>query len=333
MQSMGTQVLFFQHIKNLLPSNISLVDVIAEQLNVSTDSAYRRIRGEKPISFEETAKLAKQYKLSLDKFLHLENDSFIFNGRTANDSDFTYEEWLETDVAHLEQILKLPEKHLYFLAKEIPFPYYYYIPEIAAFKSYFFKKSIINYDQMRGIKFSLDDDYHDIFLTAKKIAASYSKIPCTEIWHEENITSTLKQIEFYKITGNIKCDSDAYIILDKLESLLTHIEMQAETGKKFDYGHTPNNFSASFNMFMNEIIWGDNMIYVELGGDDNVTYINHGIINFITTHDLVFNANTKKTFALMAAKSTQISNVNEKDRLIFFNKMRAKIEATRKKIS
>jgi hypothetical protein len=332
MLATNTQVLFFQHIKSTLPPHISLVDDIADQLNISNDSAYRRIRGEKPISLEELGKLASYYKLSLDKFLHLENDSFIFNGRIANDSDFTYENWLETDVTHLEQICKFQEKHFYILAKEIPFLYYFYIPEVAAFKSYFFKKSIIQYDQMRGIKFSLDDDYNNIIITAKKIADAYSKIPSTEIWHEENLTSTLRQVEFYKATGNIKTESHAFLILDKLEELLNHLEMQAEVGKKFAYKMQPHNLSPSFTMYVNEIIWGDNMIYVEMGAN-SITYINHSILNFITTSDTKFNAYMKKTLAILAAKSTQISSVNERDRMIFFNKMRDKINATRKKLT
>jgi len=332
MEATNTQVLFFQHVKSALPPHISLVDDIADQLNISIDSAYRRIRGEKPISLEELGKLASHYKLSLDKFLHLENDSFIFNGRIANESDFTYEKWLETDVAHLEQICKFSDKHFYILAKEIPFLYYFYIPEVAVFKSYFFKKSIIQYDQMRGIKFSLDDDHSAILTAAKKIADAYSKIPSTEIWHEENITSTLRQVEFYKATGNIKSDSHVFLILDKLEELLNHLEMQAEAGKKFPYKGNPISSSPLFTMYVNEIIWGDNMIYVEMGGN-SITYINHSILNFITTRDTMFNAYMKKTLAILAAKSTQVSSVNERDRMIFFNKMRDKINATRKKVS
>src|SRR3982751_958009 len=115
MEVANTQILFFQHIKNALPPHISMVDDIAEQLNISTDSAYRRIRGEKPISLEEIGKLARYYKLLLDKFLHLESDSFIFNGRITNEPGFTYEKWLETDVAHLEQICQFPHKHFYIL--------------------------------------------------------------------------------------------------------------------------------------------------------------------------------------------------------------------------
>lgn len=308
---------------------MSLVDDIADHLNISNDSAYRRIRGEKPISMEELGKLAKCYKLSLDKFLHLENESFIFSGHIPDES-YTYERWLETNVTHLEQICSSPEKQFYILAKEIPFLYYFYIPEIAAFKSYFFKKSIIHYDQMRGIKFSFDDDYNHILSIAKRIEFFYSRIPSTEIWHEENITSTLRQIEFYKITGNIKSNSHVSLLLDKLDELINHLELQAELGKKFLRGSTPHN-EVPFTMYMNEIINNDNMIYVEMG-KSSITYINHSLLNFITTHDETFNAHIKKTLGLLAGKSIQISNANERDRMIFFNKMRDKINVTRKNL-
>jgi hypothetical protein len=43
----------FVLIKHTLPSHISLVDEIADLLDISYDSVYRRIRGEKPISLNE----------------------------------------------------------------------------------------------------------------------------------------------------------------------------------------------------------------------------------------------------------------------------------------
>lgn len=44
------QTAFLKQIKNQLPPHLSLVDAIAEQLNISNDSAYRRIRGEKHLT-------------------------------------------------------------------------------------------------------------------------------------------------------------------------------------------------------------------------------------------------------------------------------------------
>src|SRR5436190_24357611 len=74
MESIQLQQFFFQHIKSKLPPHLSFVDEVAEHLNISTDSAYRRIRGEKPISLEEVQKLCSHFRISLDHLLNVESD-------------------------------------------------------------------------------------------------------------------------------------------------------------------------------------------------------------------------------------------------------------------
>ena len=88
MDTANAQQLFFQHIKGKLPPHLSIVDEVAELLNISNDSAYRRIRADKPISFEELQKLCVHYKVSLDQFLNLQNDAFIFTGKLDNGINF-----------------------------------------------------------------------------------------------------------------------------------------------------------------------------------------------------------------------------------------------------
>ena len=46
------QIQLFQTIKNKISSSAAFVDEVANELGISTDSAYRRIRGEKPVSIE-----------------------------------------------------------------------------------------------------------------------------------------------------------------------------------------------------------------------------------------------------------------------------------------
>src|SRR5256885_2431958 len=65
------QISLFQYIKTVVPANLSLVDEVADVLGVSNDSAYRRIRGEKEISFEEIQKLSNRVKISIDQVLNL----------------------------------------------------------------------------------------------------------------------------------------------------------------------------------------------------------------------------------------------------------------------
>ncbi|MBL0129822.1 MAG: hypothetical protein IPP43_00790 [Chitinophagaceae bacterium] len=121
MEPTGIQAAFFHHIKTLLPEHIALVDAIADILDISNDSAYRRIRGEKPISLEEMQKLAVQYKISLDQFMNLQSDAFIFSGRLTNPTDSAFDEWLTSIYQNFSYLNSFKSKHLYFLTKDIPF--------------------------------------------------------------------------------------------------------------------------------------------------------------------------------------------------------------------
>lgn len=332
MESSGAQQLFFQHIKSLLPSHLSLVDEVAEVLNISNDSAYRRIRGEKPIALEEIKKLCLHFKISLDQLLHLNSDSFLFSGRITNNTDFTFENWLQACVQVLDIVSAHKPNHMFYLAKEIPFFYYFLIPEIAAFKSFFFMKSILYYDEWKNSTFSIKDDYNKYHEAWNNISNKFAAIPGTEIWSIENITSTIHQIEFYRATGALVSDEDAICLFDKLMLLIDHIEKQAEYGVKLRYGQKPDvNSQAKYKMFINELIMGDNMQLVQLG-NKQLTYINHSVINFIGTADIAFNTYMKKTMDVIAQKSTPISEVNERERLMFFNRLRAKVKTAKQHI-
>src|SRR5215813_15338916 len=89
------QTSFFKYLKDKLPSHISLVDEVAELLNISIDSAYRRIRGENTLRFDEIQLLAKHYGVSLDQFLELQSNAIIFSGSFVNRDKFDFESYLK----------------------------------------------------------------------------------------------------------------------------------------------------------------------------------------------------------------------------------------------
>ena len=331
MEPNNTQQALFNHIKGLIPPNLTLVDVIAEVLNVSNDSAYRRIRGEKPISLDEVQMLAKHFKISIDQVLHLDSNVFLFSGKFVNNSDFQYHHWLENVAHHLQLFLSFQPSHLFYLAKEIPFYYYFMFPEIAAFKSFFFMKSILSYDNWKTAKFSIADDYSQYFELMQKCSELYASLPSTEIWSFENISSTLHQIEFFRVTGSLKSNEDAMIILDKIGLLIDHLEIQAEYGLKLRFGQDPSTGKAPFKMLVNELLMGDNMQLMQVGTKQMIG-INHCVVNYITTMDESFTKYSKKTMDNIAQKSTLISGVNEKERLLFFNGLRTKVQNAKKLI-
>lgn len=328
----SAQQIFFKHIKSLIPSHISLVDEIANVLNVSNDSAYRRIRGETQITLEEIKTLCQKFKISLDQLLQLNSETFLFTGTLTNNTDFNYDKWLESCLMIIKHVKTYEPHHMAYLAKEFPFFYYFLIPEIASFKSFFFMKSILFYDDWRSKKFSVNDDYSKYYIIWKEISDTFATIPGTEIWNIENITSTIRQVEFYHATGVFKSQEDIKCIFDKLMELIDHIEMQAEYGVKLQRNQQPSsNLKATYNMYINELILGDNMQIIQLG-DKYLTYLNHTILNYMTTTNVKFNSYMKRTLDVIAQKSTPISTVNEKERLKFFNKLRAKVTYAREKI-
>jgi BetR domain len=326
MNPANIQVLFFQHLKTQLPPHIAIVDEIAELLEISNDSAYRRIRGEKPIDLEEAQKLCIHFKISMDQLLHLQSDAFIFTGNfKSSNEDTAFEEWLQIVQHNFQVINSFEKKHMYYLMKDIPPFVHFLIPELAAFKCFFWMKSILHDQRLKGVKFALNDPRYEKFIGySKKIIELYNQIPITEIWNIESLNSTLNQINFYVEAGSFINKADIRILYEKVEELINHIEKQAELGVKFNVGDTPKPNAASYRMFVNELILGDNTIMAELGVT-RITFLNHGVLYFVATRDERFNNAMFTNLQNLMKKSTMISTIGEKERVSFFNRLRDNI--------
>ncbi len=325
MDSLSAQQSFFQHIKSILPTHLSLIDEIADVLNITNDSVYRRVRGEKPITLDEAAKLASHFKISLDQFLHLQSDSFIFSGKLANESGHVFEKWMQENLKQLAYVNSFKHKHLYYLAKDLPIMQQFMVPELTAFKSFFWRKSILHYDEMKGKRFSLKNIVEQHLLLGRKIIDTYNQIPSSEIWHIESINSTIRQIEFYRDSNIFETEEDILQLYKAVLQLINHLELQADLGLKFSIGEKPLANAARYNLYNNELILGDNTVLAELD-EMKMTFLNHSVINYISTRDVQFNTHMHDAIQNLIRKSTQMSGVGEKERTRFFNRIRDKIK-------
>ena len=325
MEISNTQLLFFQQIKSVLPAHISFVDEVAGLLDISNDSAYRRIRGEKPISLDEMQKLANNYKISIDQFLHIQSDSFIFSGELAKAGENVFEKWMENVLKQVTFINSFKNRHLYYLAKDLPIMEQFMEPDLLAFKSFLWRRSILHYESMKGLKFSLKDAVPEHMELGKKIEQVYTQIPTTEIWNLESINSTIRQIEFYREANMFESEEDVKLVYKAVLRLINHLEHQAERGLKFPIGGQPNSSSAAYNLLWNDLVLGDNTVLAEMDGR-KITILNHSVINFINTSDERFNMYMFDTMQNLIKRSTQLSNVGEKERYRFFNRIRDKMK-------
>lgn len=87
---------FVAQLKSLIAPNISLADELADLLNVSTDSIYRRLRCQSGFSFDEVATISKKFGVSVDGLLAVDSlqVNFNFNPMFEEKSNFgKYLKW------------------------------------------------------------------------------------------------------------------------------------------------------------------------------------------------------------------------------------------------
>lgn len=326
MENGNIQVLFFQHLKHQLPSHVSVVEEIADVLGISTDSAYRRLRGEKPLSFDELQVLCRKFKISLDQLFHLESNSIIFTGKTAGQEGFSFRDYIQDIVHTLSYINKFEKREISFYNRDIPFFFHFYYPKLAAFKSFFYLRCILNDPQFIHQKFVFDCIDEGLLESGRQVSEAYSQLPSTEVWNAESIDSTLGQIDYCRASGFFKNREDVNTVYDELQKCMDVIELQTEYGYKMNGDGTVHYRHIPYKIYINEFILADTTILAKLN-NDHASFLVHSVFNYIYTRDRSFNELTNRHFQNILKRSTLISESGEKDRRRFFNHIRDRINA------
>lgn len=320
------QLQLFNAIKTKLPSHLSLADEVAAVLDISTDSAYRRIRGEKPLSLEEVARLCTKYALSLDSLLHLQSDGFLFRGSFFQPEEFRFENYLASYAQNLKNISNFKSRKLFFLCKDIQPQHYFHFREIAAFKHYFWMRTFINAPQFLNKKFAIADYPDELFELGKQALHYYNQSDSVELWNMETVNNMLHQIEYYNAMNLFANEEDLHLIYKRLEQLILHIEKQADAGYKFNIDDADKKPLSTFQLYYNEVILCDNSVTV-LVNDTKMVFLTHNIFNFMATTDVNFCEKTYRNVQNLIKKSTLISHVSERERAQFFQYLRTRIAA------
>lgn len=319
------QDFLFQRIKEMLPQDISMVDAVSEILHVSSDSAYRRIRGETPLVLEEAKQLCDRFHLSLDQLLGIKSGFTLFQTERVHYKNFTFEKYLGSILEQLRQLSGFMRKEIIYLSKDLPFFHNFSNEPLFAFHYYFWMKSIIRHPDFEDRDFTLDCLSPEIKKLGTEILQTYNSIPSTEIWNTECVNSIIFQVESYKEAGFFSSDSDIIKIYEAAEATISHLKNQAENGCKYLPEESPEFKKNNFNFFYNRVTLGDNTI---MGIADNfkTVFLNYDVMNYMVTRDEKFCGDTYKDLQAIIRRSTLISNSGEKQRNIFFNILLSKIK-------
>ena len=330
METNEIQQELFNHLKKSLPPHLSLVDELCDLLDLSADSVYRRIRGEKPISLAELKKICEHYNFSIDQLLQLQNESVLFQAPGLNSGSVEFIDYMKGMLGQFIYFNSFEKKEISYLCKDVPFWYFYLFPELASFKTFFWIKTINNHSNFSGKQFSYkESSFEDCFTVGQQILKEFNKIPSVELWNLESINSTINQIGYYKEAGIFKQPADMIMVIDSFQQILDHLQLQAEKGVKFLPGSTDLSYQASIQFYVNELILGNNTILLDLNGQ-RISMMTYSVLNYLMTRDNRFSEKAFNNFNTLLSRSALKSKTGEKDRNKFFNTLHDKVNTLKK---
>jgi len=325
------QQLLFQSIKERIPAHVSFVHDVSELLGLSYDSAYRRIRGEKELTFSELQALSSHYQVSLDTLFSVNSNHILFSSMAIGEHGLTFAEWLQAILVEIKDIHSCKQKQIFYSAKDIPIFHYFEFPELFAFKSFFWNKVLFASPGFEQKKYEADipDQLKQLI---KSILATYNRIPTIELWNEETFNSLIRQIEFCYVCGYFSNNEDVLMVLDQVQFMVNHLEQQAAAGFRYFCGETPEGIDGTYQLYCNEVLLGDNTIYVSKD-DQCKTFLTYNVINLLVTENPMFCQQIQSSIRNLTKKSTLISSSSEKERQRSFHLLSSKIDEMRERIS
>ncbi|MCD4792047.1 MAG: hypothetical protein K8R54_02350 [Bacteroidales bacterium] len=320
------QINFLNRIKDIIPEKKSFTDEIADVLGVSSDSVYRRVRGETLLTINEVFQLCTHYNISFDLFTH--NAKNIAFNYEAMGSSAGFRTYLSSILNDMLQIVRAENKQIIYAAIDIPIFHHFNYPELSAFKMFYWMKAVVNVPSLLDKKFAVAHIQPEFAELGKKIFETYCKIPSIEIWTDETINSLIKQIEFYWDSGNFESKEDALTVCAQAKNEIETLNKQAEVSNKAGKlaGGEPN-----FTLYHSQIEIGNNCIFTKKGDIESI-YLSVHTFNKIITGNPGFVADTKLWLENLIKKSNPISGVSQIHRYKFFKRASDKLDKLNTKI-
>lgn len=325
-------------VKKIIGSS-DYVSEIADVLGLSHDSIYRRLRGETLLNIVEVQKLLIEYDLSLDDFLDTSVRRVSFSFQPIREGSFTFVDYLTYIERMMRRVTENENPHMLYLAKDIPLFQLMNAPALAAFKLFFWRKTILDFSSYKRKRFSFKERDEKVDEVSRKIREHYYKVSATEIYSPETIDTTLNEVLYYFHAGLFEDMSDALVVLDSLEQLVYHLKAQCEEECRFRmkrseeeeepaHVHYPG---VEYRVLYNEIIFTDATVLVKLD-NEKWSYLTNNGLNVLGTRDENFYDQCFDSFDIISKRSTLISGNSEKERSQIFNRYISRIQVVRKRL-
>ena len=323
------QIHFIQYLKDKISNKNSFADEIASVLDIGYDAAYRRINLKTNLTLEEGVKLAKHYKISLNKLYEVGSLNTIIAEKSPRILDEIHlESYFTRSIENLIPLTKLKSASILYSAKDIPLFYTLKDSFITRYKIYVWLK--LTNKEMTKNKISFDNFIQTIpnslLEKAFELGRTYNFINITEFWNDNTINGTLEQI-IYFYESQLLSKELALKICDDLEEIIHHVEKQTIQQSIIN---SKNN--ASYNLYKSDLLTMSNIIMVKTS-HRKAFFVPYTVLEYLKIEHPETCDIMDDFFDRQMTNSKLLVHSGEKDRTLFFNKMHQKVNKLRERIT
>jgi hypothetical protein len=299
-------------IKEKIPANSNLANVLIDILFIGREAVYRRLRGEVPFTLTEAAIISRKLGVSLDKIVGISfKDNAVFDMNVVHHDDpfETYYEIINKYIGLLKNMGDDVTSELATSSNMLPQTLYLkhdVLSKFRLFKWMYQNENIKckHFDELE-IPAKLQDIQKEFVNAAEHIhTTSY-------IWDNRIFAHMVNDVEY------LLTDEDKQKIKEDLLLLLNELESLARKGK-FDSGN-------KVNIYISNINFETTYSYIE-SSNLQLSMIRIYAINSITSQDVEMHKSLKEWIQSLKKFSTLISESGEMQRIQFFKEQREIID-------
>ncbi|MGM0479767.1 MAG: hypothetical protein ACQERC_11140 [Bacteroidota bacterium] len=318
-------------IKQKIPKDDTIGNVLAELLNISIDAAYRRNRNETPFTIHEVSKICRHFNISFDNLSAVKENQVLFEYSPLYNYDFSFDTYLDGLLAALKNLGNCTQPSITLTANNIALFQLLNFPHLMRFRLYFWAKTHLQIQEYQNELFQEEKLTDHAYSVGYEILQRYVKIPTVECYDPEFLKGFMRQIQYYSSAHLFKDPEYPLQLMDEIKMMADHIKEQAVLGKKFIYRQQPPAGGNEYDLYLNDTINADNTFYYSSKEQEGI-YLVHNHLNFLHTSNPTYVDESKSILDKQLANSSLISKINEKERNSFFHKLDKTIALFRNKI-
>lgn len=303
-----------------------MVSHLSKWLHCTETAVYNKLNDRSKFTVEELVIICFKLQISLDSIIynsHVKSAKVNFFADGLKYKPRHFDDYINNIIGYYTKIKQLHNVKGFFLANEVPLFHFLHFPNLMYLKLYIWNK--INWkipSISNAYRFADFKNNHSLKQSIAVLRDLFHSFPNVEIWNPNMLENTISQFLYLKDVHIINDKDDLYYLKKEFEDLVTYLEELTLTGKKLA---NSKGQEMECNIYITDLTLGSEVILVKSDQSD-MLFQQIDVPNYMQTTDQKMIKNQYDFFENIRKISTFITHAGEKERLIFFARMKQELK-------